>query len=89
MSDEDVESIIRTLVYDNRLEEVQGTIAAMAGITTGRQLYKIARPMIKTNYYTDIPCGVCPVIDRCFEGGVISPETCVYMTQWLTGDDVW
>jgi DNA-directed RNA polymerase III subunit RPC6 len=89
LADEDVESIIQTLVYDNRLEEVRGAIAAMTGKATGKQMYKIAKPMVKTNYYTDIPCGVCPVVDRCFEGGVISPQSCVYMAEWLRGDDVW
>ncbi|CAD6196193.1 unnamed protein product [Caenorhabditis auriculariae] len=30
-----------------------------------------------------IPCSVCPVVEDCRPGYVISPETCEYMTQWL------
>jgi DNA-directed RNA polymerase III subunit RPC6 len=33
--------------------------------------------------FTSIPCGVCPVIDQCQEGGQISPQTCVYYQKWL------
>lgn len=32
---------------------------------------------------TAIPCGCCPVMDQCHDGGQISPQTCVYYTSWL------
>jgi RNA polymerase Rpc34 subunit len=32
---------------------------------------------------TITPCGSCPVISQCVPGGLISPETCVYMSHWL------
>lgn len=38
------------------------------------------------NYLTQMPCGVCPLITQCYDGGVISPTTCVYMTEWLETD---
>ncbi len=28
------------------------------------------------------PCGVCPVAEQCHEGGIISPLTCPYLTDW-------
>jgi hypothetical protein len=31
-------------------------------------------------------CGVCPVFDQCAPGGIISPETCVYLPQWWAED---
>jgi hypothetical protein len=31
-------------------------------------------------------CGVCPVFDQCTPGGIISPETCVYLPQWWAED---
>lgn len=76
--------VVQTLVYDGRLEEVTNpAVAVAAGYKSGTQLFKVSKPFPVPNYYTDIPCGVCPVIDRCCEDGVISPSTCEYMTQWL------
>mmetsp|Transcript_20969 Transcript_20969/g.54567 ORF Transcript_20969/g.54567 Transcript_20969/m.54567 type:complete len:343 (+) Transcript_20969:359-1387(+) len=28
------------------------------------------------------PCGVCPVFARCTDGGIVSPQTCVYFDNW-------
>lgn len=33
--------------------------------------------------FTSIPCGMCPVLHDCHEGGVISPATCEYYAKWL------
>ena len=32
---------------------------------------------------TSVPCGVCPVFNECHDGGVISPQTCIYYAEWL------
>jgi len=32
---------------------------------------------------TDLPCGSCPVFEKCSPGGLISPERCVYFDSWL------
>ncbi len=32
-------------------------------------------------------CGVCPVFEHCTPGGVISPEACPYIDQWLADDE--
>lgn len=32
---------------------------------------------------TTVPCGTCPVMASCKPGGIVSPETCVYMSHWL------
>lgn len=36
-----------------------------------------------TGYLSSVPCGTCPVHHLCTPGGLISPETCVYMSHWL------
>ena len=36
-----------------------------------------------TSAFTSVPCGLCPVSSECQEGGVISPQTCVYYDRWL------
>ena len=48
-----------------------------------RNMYRVARQVTIENHLTDIPCGVCPVISQCCEGGIISPITCKYMNEWL------
>jgi hypothetical protein len=35
------------------------------------------------DYLRTVPCGVCPVTEKCTPGGVVSPETCVYFSAWL------
>ena len=49
--------------------------------------YKVSRPINPPNFLTDMPCGLCPVISRCSEDGIISPKTCEYLTQWLNAPD--
>mmetsp|Transcript_71099 Transcript_71099/g.167594 ORF Transcript_71099/g.167594 Transcript_71099/m.167594 type:complete len:88 (-) Transcript_71099:1005-1268(-) len=77
---EEVEQLVSTLRYD-------GVIERCASATPGvrEQTYRLARAAeAPTNHYTDMPCSSCPVFVECGEGGVISPETCVYMDEWLT-----
>lgn len=50
----------------------------------GEDLYRIAAEEFPpTTALTSVPCGRCPVIDQCRDGGPISPQTCVYFQQWL------
>ncbi|EFJ44657.1 hypothetical protein VOLCADRAFT_118667 [Volvox carteri f. nagariensis] len=75
---EDIHTIIMTLVYDGRVDEVEPEgdededhyRLAVLGIPDSTSL-------------TDVPCGVCPVAGECAEGGVISPQTCIYYDKWL------
>ncbi len=36
-----------------------------------------------TSAVTMTPCGVCPVFSECHDGGLVSPQTCVYYDKWL------
>ena len=38
----------------------------------------------KSNYWTEMPCGRCPVFDQCSPIGKITPSKCEYFTQWLS-----
>lgn len=49
--------------------------------------YKVSRPLNPPNFLTDMPCGICPVMSQCSEGGIISPRTCEYLTHWLDSPD--
>ncbi|CAM9493564.1 unnamed protein product [Heterosigma akashiwo] len=82
LTPDEVELIVNSLVYDGRIEEVQAS-AMLLQSAGGNTMYK-ASPVISTyNHYTDVPCGMCPVVDQCSEDGVISPANCIYMTKWL------
>jgi len=48
--------------------------------------YKVAKDFSSYNHLTETPCGVCPVITQCTEGGLISPTTCPYISDWMAAD---
>ncbi|KAK6181593.1 hypothetical protein SNE40_009417 [Patella caerulea] len=77
---EDIETILDTLVYDGKVEE--SFLEAQSG--DRKRLYRSIKPLIETTGLMRMPCGSCPVVDQCREGGVISPLTCVYMKDWLS-----
>lgn len=82
---EELELVIQTLVYDGKLEEVRNSVLAMTGHNrSGLIMYKASKQARLKNNYTSIPCGICPVVSQCCEGGIISPSTCEYMTHWLS-----
>ena len=41
-------------------------------------------PIPESSAFTAVPCGVCPVFQECAPGGLVSPETCQYMQDWLS-----
>lgn len=68
---QDIQSILNTLHYDGILVAADG-------------LYRRAAPMRHHNLMSVAgPCGICPVMDQCTPGGVVSPETCAYLPAWL------
>jgi DNA-directed RNA polymerase III subunit RPC6 len=79
---EDVQALVDCLVYDGEVEEFidprkpgRNTLA-----------YKINKLQMPLNGLTEIPCGRCPVFDRCSDTGDVTPLTCEYYTQWLAQD---
>jgi len=43
------------------------------------------RDTVEERGFAAVPCGACPVIDRCTPGGPVSPERCEYLGAWLDG----
>jgi len=84
LAEEELEMVLCTLIYDGKLEQVDG----MDGAATTTQLYRAAVPTSAATSVTEVPCGVCPLVSQCREGGVISPTSCEYMTKWLELADV-
>lgn len=78
---EEIGSIIQTLMYDGRVEEVR-SVRLTPGASHETK-YKVSQQITTFNYLSETPCGVCPVFDQCQEGNSISPRSCLYMTKWL------
>ncbi|ETW00657.1 hypothetical protein H310_07224 [Aphanomyces invadans] len=74
-------SILNTLIYDDRVEEVRA--ARLASGEWREVSYKVSREVTDFDTLSDTPCGVCPVFDQCADGNIISPATCIYLTKWL------
>lgn len=73
---DEIENILDTLVYDGKVEKY---VAA-------NQLNKLYRALPSLGTSTGImrmPCGLCPVIKDCYEGGPICPSNCLYLKEWL------
>lgn len=78
--------IIDKLKFENEIEEyidlnVINRKSADIDLTTIK--WKVVNKLETPRSLTMFPCGVCPVKDKCTDGGVISPSTCVYMDDWL------
>lgn len=73
LKDEDIQSILNILVYDDKIEEfgTQGNYRACDW-----------EEGIRPSVLTDTPCGTCPVFLECQEGSIISPEKCIYFLEW-------
>jgi DNA-directed RNA polymerase III subunit RPC6 len=89
LSTDDVLQIVNTLVYDGKVDVTEdeshddGMGAADEDFKPIKYYSKALIPIPEGNAYTNIPCGVCPVINECRPDGLINPTTCEYMTAWL------
>jgi hypothetical protein len=43
----------------------------------------LAHSAAHADHLSAVPCGTCPVAASCKPGGLVSPETCVYISHWL------
>ncbi|KDO23504.1 hypothetical protein SPRG_11426 [Saprolegnia parasitica CBS 223.65] len=78
-------SIVNTLIYDERIEEVR--TARLANGEMRDVSYKICRDVSVFDGLSEAPCGVCPVFEQCADGNIVSPATCVYLTKWMNVAD--
>lgn len=93
LSRSDVNQLVLQLVYDERLEEMSDGRYRSVRKVWDRKLTEIddrtgpLDPDIDGigpgNGLSQVPCGRCPVASDCRIGGQISPDTCVYMDEWL------
>lgn len=81
LSHDEIRTLLDTLVADGKVEVLAPPEGAPADAPDRYRVAVLRVP--ETTPLTAVPCGVCPVIDQCREGGQISPQTCVYYGGWL------
>jgi DNA-directed RNA polymerase III subunit RPC6 len=84
----EVKNMLNVLVWDEKLEEinegyrtVRGVKPQQPGVEDGEGGANGGR---RGNGLTEAPCGSCPVIDVCGNGGPINAASCVYYGEWLS-----
>ncbi|XP_049877701.1 probable DNA-directed RNA polymerase III subunit RPC6 [Pectinophora gossypiella] len=72
---EDVITILNTLVYDGKAES--------SVYPDGSKVYRAIEPLLPAPGLVQVPCGICPLIHKCRSTGLVTPQDCVYMNEWL------
>ncbi|KAG6462254.1 hypothetical protein O3G_MSEX013153 [Manduca sexta] len=72
---EEVITILNTLVYDGKAES--------SVYPDGSKVYRAIESLIPPPGLVEVPCGVCPLIHKCSSQGLITPQDCNYITEWL------
>lgn len=75
LSVEDIESILYTVVLDNKAERVVNS--------SGLNLYRAVNRFLSSPGLVKTTCGICPIANRCADTGSINPKVCSYLTDWL------
>jgi DNA-directed RNA polymerase III subunit RPC6 len=88
LSLDDIETILNTLVYDGKVEKSIAATSTASSSSTGEQvsLYRAINPVLEAKKGSGLvrfPCGICPIIDNCHPDGIVQPQNCVYMKEWL------
>jgi DNA-directed RNA polymerase III subunit RPC6 len=76
LREEDIVSILNTLIYDGLIEQT-------FDLTSHRAFFKPSGTLTPTNAFSEIPCSTCPVFDQCTDGGDINPRDCPYLKTWM------
>lgn len=71
----DLETILYTLVLDGKAER---TVTGDSSF-----IYRAVESLIPAPGLVKIPCGVCPMVNRCANMGFYNPKDCNYLTEWL------
>uniref|UniRef100_A0A1I7WP28 DNA-directed RNA polymerase III subunit RPC6 n=1 Tax=Heterorhabditis bacteriophora TaxID=37862 RepID=A0A1I7WP28_HETBA len=74
ISVDDLERILDVAILDGAIER-----------RADGKVVRAAPYAMRSSPLVTIPCSTCPVVDDCKPGHVISPETCRYMNDWLSG----
>ena len=78
MKEAEILQLLDILVWDARIERVPSMKAY-------RAVRRVPEPGVSEfgNGLTEAPCGRCPVIEICGDGGPVNATTCEYFEDWL------
>eukprot|EP00826_Nyctotherus_ovalis_P046435 TRINITY_DN5247_c0_g1_i1.p1 TRINITY_DN5247_c0_g1~~TRINITY_DN5247_c0_g1_i1.p1 ORF type:complete len:293 (+),score=118.80 TRINITY_DN5247_c0_g1_i1:886-1764(+) len=88
IKEEEVQSIINILHFDNRIEPVKATLermdeAASKGREAFGKAYRVRKVYEPEVALLSVPCSYCPLVKECQPDGVVAPSTCAYFKEWL------
>lgn len=72
---EDMESILYTVVLDNKAERIINS--------SSLNLYRAVNPLLPSTGLVKSNCGICPIANRCADTGLVTPKVCNYLNDWL------
>lgn len=75
MDEDDLETILKTVVYDGKAERIPQA--------DGTSLYRAIESPLALPGLIQTPCGICPIFNHCATKGDITPNNCQYLTDWL------
>jgi len=85
LSIQDIETILNTIIFDGKAEMI--VVSDSSSATTSKdgqkKLYRSIKPLVSVPGLMRVPCGVCPVVRNCYPGGLVSPQSCIYLKEWL------
>eukprot|EP01112_Ceratiomyxa_fruticulosa_P023510 TRINITY_DN900_c0_g1_i3.p2 TRINITY_DN900_c0_g1~~TRINITY_DN900_c0_g1_i3.p2 ORF type:complete len:291 (+),score=55.55 TRINITY_DN900_c0_g1_i3:1496-2368(+) len=81
IEEKEILQLLNTMIYDRKIIDKQDTKAG-SSFRKNVLYYKERLPLSLPGIST-VPCFKCPVFNECTVGGEISPEKCVYYTNWL------
>ncbi|KAK9479103.1 RNA polymerase Rpc34 [Lipomyces japonicus] len=89
LAQSDIKSLLDVLVYEGKIEtgdngmsyrSVPGATPDIGGGGAGADEGDMTTIW---DFFTETPCGHCPVFDLCREGGPVNAEECIYLDEWL------
>lgn len=90
----DIEELLEMLIYDGKIEKRSHLADCVyklspAPLSAYSPSTNEPSPSVwpewwqRQQHLTSIPCGQCPVFDRCSTDGPITPLTCQYFESWI------
>ena len=76
LSMSDVKTLVNILILEDKVEMIPG------GFSKPSYQLSANDRAFRNDILTKLPCGTCPVFDECKIGGNISPENCIYLSDW-------
>ncbi|XP_065340607.1 DNA-directed RNA polymerase III subunit RPC6 [Cloeon dipterum] len=79
IKENDIQKILQCLSFDGKIE--CSSKVEPSGVTV--ECFRAVAPLISTPSIVRMPCGACPLSEKCSLTGRITPSNCKYFTDWL------